>query len=124
MLLAFVYGLTIDYFLSSPGLHAASCVLMAYIRPFLINMLIPQEGSQQNYTSPSVVSMGWAPYATLVIILTILHHGYLIFLEWMQFGSFIYFLGKLGASTGISLLLIFITEMLFFRKEKFRTNTA
>jgi len=124
MLIAFIFGLTLDYFLQTPGLHAAACVLVAYVRPFLINLLIRQEGDEQNYASPSIVSMGWAPYFTLVFILTLLHHGYLVFLEWMQFGSFLYFLGKTLATTGVSMLLIVITELLFFRKEKFRTNTV
>ncbi len=124
LLIAFVYGLTLDYFLHTPGLHAASCVLIAYARPFVVNLLIRQEGAEQNYASPSVVSMGWAPYATFVVILTLLHHGYLVFLEWMQFGSFLFFLGKVVSSAAVSLLLILITELLFFRKEKFRTNTA
>jgi rod shape-determining protein MreD len=124
MVLAFVFGLTLDYFLNTPGLHAAPCVLIAYVRPFLINMLVSNEGAEQNYASPSITSMGWAPYATYVLVLTLLHHGYLVFLEWMQFGSFLYFLGKVTATTGISLLLILVTELLVFRKEKFRTNTA
>jgi rod shape-determining protein MreD len=124
MLLAFLFGLTLDYFLSTPGLHAAPCVLIAYLRPFLVNVLISQEGADQNYASPSAVSMGAAPYATYVVVLTLVHHGYLVFLEWMHFGTFLYFLGKVIATTGVSLLLILITELLFFRKEKFRTNTA
>jgi rod shape-determining protein MreD len=124
MLTAFVFGLALDYFLTTPGLHAAACVLVAYVRPFLINMLIRQQGDEQNYASPSIVSMGWAPYFTMVFILTLLHHSYLVFLEWMQFGSFFYFLGKVLATTGVSMLLILITELLFFRKEKFRTNTV
>ena len=124
MFIAFIFGLTLDYFLKTPGLHAAACVLVAYVRPFLINVLIRQEGDEQNYASPSIVSMGWAPYFMMVFILTLLHHGYLVFLEWMQFGTFLYFLGKVLATTGVSMLLILITELLFFRKEKFRTNTV
>jgi len=61
MFIAFLFGLTLDYFLNCPGLHAAACVLVAYVRPFLINLLIRQEGDQQNYASPSIVSMGWSP---------------------------------------------------------------
>ena len=68
--------------------------------------------------------MGLAPYATLVLILTLIHNGYLVFLEWMEFGSFLYFIGKVLGTTGISLALILVTELLFYRKEKFRTNTA
>ncbi len=124
MMLSFIFGLTLDYFLNTPGLHAAPCVLIAYVRPFLIQVLISKEGSDQNYASPSIVSMGWAPYATYVLVLTALHHGYLVFLEWMQFANFFYFLGKVLATTGVSLILILVTELLVFRKEKFRTNTA
>jgi hypothetical protein len=68
--------------------------------------------------------MGLAPYATYAFILTLIHNGYLVFLEWIEFGSFFYFVGKVLASTGVSMLLIFVTEILFYRKEKFRTNTA
>jgi hypothetical protein len=89
-----------------------------------VNILISQEGAEQNYASPSAISMGPTPYATYVVVLTLLHHGYLVFLEWMHFGTFLYFLGKVLGTTGISLLLILVTELLFIRKERFRTNTA
>jgi rod shape-determining protein MreD len=122
--IGFIFGLSLDYFTKTPGLHAAPCTVIAYLRPFLVNILIRQEGAEQNYSSPSITSMGLAPYATYVFILTLVHNGYLVFLEWMEFGTFIYFVGKVAASTGVSMLLIFVAELLFFRKEKFRTNTA
>lgn len=124
MSLAFVFGLSLDYFTHTPGLHAAACVLIAYIRPFIINLLISQDGADKSYASPSITSMGWAPYGTYVLVLTLFHHGYLVFLEWMNFGSILFFLGKVAATTVISMLLIFLTELLFYRKEKFRTNAA
>jgi rod shape-determining protein MreD len=124
MLISFIYGLSLDYFTGTPGLHAAACTLIAYIRPFVINLLISQEGADKNYSSPSITSMGWAPYGTYVLILTLFHHFYLVFLEWMSFGSFWYFAGKVIGTSAISLLLILLTELLFYRKEKFRTNTA
>jgi hypothetical protein len=124
MLVSFLFGLTLDYFTQTPGLHAAACVMIAYLRGFVVNILIPQEGAEQNYKSPSPVSMGWAPYAVYVLVLTLLHHTYLVLLEWLQFGSFLFFLGKVVATSGISVMLVLITELLFFRKEKFRTNTA
>src|SRR5579871_2032376 len=122
--IGFIFGLTLDYFTYTPGLHAAACTLIAYVRPFVVNRMISQEGLEKNYASPSIVSMGWAPYAIYVLVLTLLHHSYLVFLEWMSFGTFWFFLGKVTATTAVSLLLIFVTELLFFRKEKFRTNTA
>lgn len=124
MMIAFLFGLSLDYFLVTPGLHAAACVLIAYVRPFLVNLLIRQEGAEQSYGAPSIQSMGFAPYAIFVLVLTFLHNGYLVFLEWLQFGNFWYFIGKVGATTAVSLLLILITELLFFRKGKYRTNAV
>lgn len=123
MLVGFLYGLTLDYFTKTIGLHAAPCALIAYLRPFLINILIRQEGGGYNYLAPAPSSMGWPQYMVYALVLTFLHHAYLVFLEWLQFGNFLYFLGKVLATTGISFMLIMITEVLFYRKQKFRTNT-
>lgn len=123
-LLGFIYGLALDMFTKTPGLHAAACTLVAYIRPFMVSLLMPKEKMEISYTEPSVTSMGWMPYVIYVLVLTLLHHGYLVLLEWLQFGNFWYFLGKVMATTGVSLLLIAVTELLFVRKSRYRTNLA
>jgi rod shape-determining protein MreD len=122
LLVGFIFGLTLDYFSGTPGLHAAPCVLIAYMRPYLLNLLIPQETTEQSYIEPSIKSMGWAPYSLYTFLLTFFHHFYLVLIEWLQFGNFFYFIGKVLGTTAISLLLIFISEMMFFRKARFRTN--
>ena len=124
LIISFAFGLTLDYYTGTAGLHAAPCVLIAYLRPFLLNLLIPQDTTEHSYLEPSIKSMGWAPYSLYVGLLTFIHHFLLVLFEWLQFGNFVYFLGKVGATTAVSLLLIFITEMLFFRKARFRTNKA
>jgi hypothetical protein len=124
LMIGFITGITLDYFKMTPGLHAAACVLIAYVRPFVIGILTPKDISGFNYREPSPKGMGWTPYAVYVFILTVLHHGYLVFLEWLDFGTFLGFLIKVVATTGISMLLIFTVELLFPRRLKFRTNTA
>ena len=123
MLLAFALGFALDCFSNSYGMHAAACVLIAYLRPFLINLLISQEGAESNYNEPSVQSMGFTPYLTYVTILTFIHHSFLYFLQALQTGGYFYFFLKSLVSTAISLLLILLLELLFPRKQKFRTNT-
>ncbi|HET9055914.1 MAG TPA: rod shape-determining protein MreD [Chitinophagaceae bacterium] len=123
MIFGFITGFTLDAFTHTPGLHAAPCVLIAYLRPFLINILIPQKGGEMNYREPSVKSLGPAPYATYVILLTFIHHGSLFILEAWQFSNVWYLLVKTLTSSLVSLLLIIIVEMLFSRKQKFITNT-
>ncbi|MBL0233557.1 MAG: rod shape-determining protein MreD [Chitinophagaceae bacterium] len=124
LLIGFLTGLTLDYFMMTPGLHAAASLLVAYVRPFLIQILTPRDSSDFNYREPSPQAMQWTPYAIYVLILTLLHHGYMVFLEWLSFGSFLDFLIKIVSTTGISLLLVVTMELLFPRKLKFRTNTA
>ncbi len=124
MIIAFVFGLSLDAFTGTPGLHAAPCVLIAFIRPFLLSLLIPQETTEQSYAEPSIKSMGVATYSLYVAILTFVHHFYLVLIEWLQFGNFVYFLGKIAGTTAVSLVLIALTEMLFQRKGRYKTNAA
>ncbi|MFT3982137.1 MAG: rod shape-determining protein MreD [Ferruginibacter sp.] len=124
MVLGFLLGFALDSFRHQPGFHAAACVLIAYIRPFVINILIPQEGSDSNYEEPSITSMGGLlPYAIYAAFFSFLHNAWLFLLEAWQFGNIWYFLVKTLLSTAISLLLIIITDLIFNRKQKFRTNT-
>lgn len=124
LIIGFLTGLVLDYFTMTPGLHAAACTLIAYVRPFVINILTPKDSSEFNYREPSPRAMQWTPYAVYVFILTLLHHGYMVLLEWLDFGSFLDFLIKVVTTTAISMLLIFTAEIVFPRKLKFRTNTA
>ena len=125
MILAFCLGFVLDSFRHHPGFHTSACVLIAYLRPFLINLLIPQEGADANYEEPAIKSMGGLlPYLVYSGILTLVHHGWLFFLEAWQFGNIWYFLIKTIFSTAISLILITITELLFVRQQKYRTNTV
>ncbi len=125
MFIAFLLGFTLDSFRHTPGFHAAACVLIAYVRPFLINILIRQEGAETNYDEPSFKSIGgMAPYLIYSGVLSLLHNAWLFLLEAWQFGDVWYFFIKTIFSTIICLLLIIITELVFSRKQKFRTNTV
>jgi hypothetical protein len=124
LFIGFLLGIALDSFTNTPGLHAAACVLIAYMRPFIINVLTPKDINEFNYKEPSPKAMGWTPYLVYVFVLTLFHHGYLTFLEWLSFGGFLRFLIKVVSTTAISMLLIIITELLFPRRLKFRTNIA
>lgn len=120
LVVAFVFGLSLDYFTGTLGLHAAPCVAIAFLRPFLLKLLLAQETAETGYMEPGHNSMGWAPFITYAALLTIVHHSYLVLIEWLQFGNFIYFMGKVLGTSAISLLLILIAELLIPRREKQR----
>jgi hypothetical protein len=122
LVIGFITGLTLDYFSMQIGVHAAACTLIAYARPFVIGLLTPKDESEFSYREPSPKSMRWTPYLIYVFILTLLHHGYMTFLQWLQFGRFLDFVIKVAATTAISMLLIITIELLIPRKLKYRTN--
>lgn len=124
LFLAFLLGFALDSFTKTYGLHSVPCITIAFIRPFLIKLLIQQDNSDLNYSEPSVQSMGLAPYFTYVTVLTFVHHIILFFLQALQTGGLVYFVIKSLFSTAISLILILLTELLFNRKQRFRTNTV
>lgn len=120
LVVAFLFGLSLDYFTGTLGLHAAPCVAIAFLRPFLLKLLLAQETAEAGYMEPGHNSMGWAPFITYAALLTIVHHSYLVLIEWLQFGNFLYFMGKVLGTSAISLLLILIAELLIPRREKQR----
>jgi hypothetical protein len=84
------------------------------MRTPLLKLLLPGETKElKTGSSPSVRSMGLTTYILFVVMLTLFHHVWLVMLEWMSFGTFLYFLGKVLFTTLASLLLILIAELLF-----------
>lgn len=123
MLLSFLLGISLDAFHHFPGFHAAACVMMAYFRPFIINLLLPQEGAETNYEEPSYQSMGGRlPYLIYAAILILIHNAWLFLLEAWQFADLSYFFGKLFLSTLLGLLMLLGVELLFSRNQQFKTN--
>ena len=123
LLLSFITGLFLDSFTRTPGMHAAACVMIGYIRPFLITFLIPNKDIDFNYREPSVVSLGLVPYITYVALLTVIHHFFLFAIQAFQYGNGWYLFVKTLGSSLVSLLLITLIEIIFTRKQKFLTNT-
>ncbi len=112
LITGFALGLSLDFFTHNPGHHAAACVLIAYLRPFIINLIVPKDTKDLSSGSPGRRTMGFTSYFIYVFILTMFHHSAVVFLEWMQFANFYYFAGKVLLSTLLSLVLVFIAEYL------------
>lgn len=116
-ILGFISGIFLDMFTNTPGLHAAVASLVGFVRPTILNLLVPQEVSEDLNKEPSVGTMGWGPYFMYVFFIIFIHHFYLVLLEWLQFGNFTYFIGKVTATSIMSLLLIFLTELIMNRRK-------
>lgn len=111
LFLGFGYGLLIDVFYDSPGLHAAACTLLAYLRPHVINSITPS-GGYDEYTPVSVHILGFRWILLYTALLVAAHHFLLFYLEAFSFGGFFTTLLKVLLSTFLTTFLFVLMQYL------------
>jgi rod shape-determining protein MreD len=115
--LAFIMGLTIDAFYDTPGLHAASCVLLAFVRILFISVTVQKEGFD-NEPEPTLSIMGFRWFFSYVAILTLIHHFFLFILEAFNFSELEYTLSRVLLSSIFTVFLMVLSGLLFFRRKE------
>jgi rod shape-determining protein MreD len=113
---AFILGITIDAFYDTPGLHAASCVLLAYVRIIFINITVQKEGFD-NEPEPTLGLMGFRWFFLYALILTFIHHFFLLNLESFHLSQILFTLTRVIFSTIFTVLLMLISGLMFFKKK-------
>ncbi len=118
MVIGFGAGLALDVFLGSIGMHAAACLLIAYLRPFLINVITPK--GTEFEISPNVYAQGVTWFivylgATMFVYLT-----FYFLLEAATFLNFFLLLVKIFFSVLVSVIFMLIFLFLFSAKKKRR----
>lgn len=112
LLIAFLAGLSVDLFYNTAGLHASASLLLAFLRNYIIKVLFPTKGLD-NELLISLEGMGMERFIRYIIILTFIHHFYLFFLE---AGSPKYFLNtslKVVASVMFTSVVTFLLHVYF-----------
>jgi rod shape-determining protein MreD len=115
--LAFITGLTIDAFYDTPGLHAAACVLLAFVRVLFISVTVQKEGFD-NEPDPTLSIMGFRWFLTYSLVLTLFHHFFLFSLEAFHLSEIQYTLTRFVTSSLFTVFLMLITGLLFFRRKE------
>ncbi len=121
LLSAFFMGLFIDIFPQgipgagdTLGVHTASTVLMAFLRPTVLRWINPR-GDYEKGTEPSVKDYGFSWYFLYAVILVGIHHFVLFFLEDFSLLHFLHTFFRFGLSLFFTLLLVFIWEGFRYR---------
>ncbi|MBL1181209.1 MAG: rod shape-determining protein MreD [Bacteroidetes bacterium] len=115
LLLSFLLGLCIDFFLGTTGVHASASVFMAFCRPFILRVIAPREG-YDTATRPRLQDMGVKWFIIYAFTLTLLHHLFLFYTEVFRFSHFFTTLGRSISSTLFTFILIFISQLFIFKK--------
>jgi rod shape-determining protein MreD len=115
--LAFIMGLTIDAFYDTPGLNAAACVLLAFVRIIFISLTVQKDGFD-NEPEPTLSIMGFRWFFTYALVLTLFHHFFLFYIESFNFSGLQYVLGRVVFSSLFTVFLMLISGLLFFRRKE------
>jgi hypothetical protein len=115
--LSFIMGLTIDAFYDTPGLHAAACTLLAFVRILFISITVQKEGFD-NDPEPTLSIMGFRWFFTYALILTLFHHFFLFNLEVFRLSEIQYTFTRFILSSLFTVFLMLVSGLLFFRRKE------
>ena len=115
LLVGFAYGLGLDLFYDSPGIHASACVALMFFRPYWVNLLTPQ-GGYDSGVLPSVRSMGVSWFISYALPLIFMHHLVLFFVEASGVNWFWFTMLKVVASSLMSMSILLGIQYLFAKR--------
>jgi rod shape-determining protein MreD len=109
LIISFLTGLIIDLFVGSPGMHASATLLAGFCRPYLLTIIAPRDG----YESGSDLSMsayGFRWFLVYTVIIVVIHHTALFYLEVFRFSGFFRTLLRVILSSVFTIAFILLAE--------------
>ena len=108
LILAFIMGLIIDVFSNTAGMHSFALVFAAFLRTPVINIFTSlDEGANP---TPSFHTFGVSAYVKYVVILVLIHHFILFFIESFSFLHLTLLITKIIFSSTVTILLILVLQ--------------
>ena len=111
----FMLGLGIDLFEHTPGMHTAASVLLAFVRPYILSLLAPRDGYEPE-TFPRVHFYGFTWFLKYTLLMVLVHHLALFYLEVFQLQNFFSTLSRVILSSILSASTIVLSQFFVFRK--------
>ncbi len=115
LFLAFLIGLCVDIFSDSGGIHAASSLCIAYIRPVVLRFSF---GSAYEYQTLKINNTNLGQRFMYLFIMILTHHIILFSLEIFSFTHILTTLKKTLLSGAFTLVLCFLFIPLFRTKNQ------
>ncbi|PKP26895.1 MAG: rod shape-determining protein MreD [Bacteroidetes bacterium HGW-Bacteroidetes-2] len=113
LLLSFFLGISIDFFSDSGGIHAAACLVTAFIRPVILKFSF---GVSYDYNNVKVSNTPFGSRLTYISFLVVIHHLVLFNLEVFNFNHTILILKSTLFSSIFTILLCMVFMILFSKR--------
>ena len=115
LLSGFILGLSIDLINNTAGMHTAATVLIAFIRPYLLDLLAPRDGYDSE-TYPRIHYYGLLWFLKYTVIMVVIHNFALFYLEVFRLHDFLSTLLRVILSSILSTATIVLSQYFVFRK--------
>ena len=115
LLAGFGLGLTMDLFSNTLGMHTAATVLAAYARSYMLDLLAPRDGYEPE-SFPRIHYYGFLWFLKYTLVIIIIHHLALFYLEVFQLKEFFSTLLRVILSSALSASTIVLSQYFVFRK--------
>lgn len=115
LLSSFLLGLSLDFFFSSGGVHAAACTIIAYIRPQALKFSF---GRSYEFQTIKLAKVSIAAKLAYFSILIVIHHLVLFLLETFNLSFILYSLKSTLFSSIYTVLLSLVLVALFSKRKK------
>lgn len=115
MLIAFGFGLLIDAFSNTYGLHTSALLVFAYMRPVIFKLFSPRDGYDV-LLETNVFTMGYRWYIKAFGSLLLLHHFWFFLFEMFKLNELVFVVQKTLLSILLSFLLCLFLQYLFIKK--------
>ena len=115
LILSFTIGIIIDFFSGSPGVQTFATVLSGFVRPYVIRVVSPKDGYESG-SEPSMSNYGFRWFLSYTLLIVLIHHTSLFYLEVFRFTDFFRTLFRVILSTIFSVTFILLIE--YYRRGK------
>ncbi len=114
LILAFLLGISIDIFSNTLGLHTSSTVFLAFLRPFVFNIISAKEMDRSEF--PGVKQYGLRWFVSYSGILIFAHHFFFFYIEVFTMAGFFHTFLRVILSSVFSLFMVVLSQYLIFRE--------
>jgi len=115
LLLSFVTGIIMDFFSGSPGMHSSATILAGFVRPYVLRAISPRDGYEPG-SDPSMLTYGFTWFLSYTLLIVLVHHTALFYLEVFRFAEFFRTLLRVLLSSLFSITFILFIE--YYRRGK------
>ena len=112
---SFLMGISIDVFSNTMGMHASACVFMAFLRPFILNVISVRDNYESNIEQ-GIYVYGFSWFIKYALALIIAHHSFLFIVEVFSFNNFGDTLLRILLSTVFTLVLVITSQFIIAKK--------